>query len=504
VACIFFMPKHTLQVDEDEDEISSDEELRETMKRFMARQRRLPNSSMTDDCDSPYSPVGNATLDGAAMEVATMDDFPPEFLNAHLRGSVQASVDVEAGGLTRGMSKLMSTRMAVDVGESCYEDEVQSPPELSQMLTQKKNRPELALCGFPADDDDDDVVQSPPEMSQLLARKNKPLMTLAGFSPDDEEAHQLARSYVSKSGRFSKLGFKIGVDGISDSPSKRNYLNRVKLSELKFGRTLGKGACGEVRLAEHEPSGSTYAVKCFDIAETDKRKQFMSEMQALQGDRCPQIVTLADAFFDEAETIYMALEFMDAGCLETLIRKQPVISEDEAAAVTYQILQGLRYLHDVAHQVHRDLKPGNVLVNMQGYVKISDFGLSRQLQEDEFATMQLAQTFVGTVLYLSPERMHGEPYNYSADVWALGIIVHELIHKMHPYAAAGHGFVDLLQTMAEELPEPDPSLSDPVKDFIIACCKRSPGERPGVGDLLGFPFVAQAPGCEAVVAWLSR
>ena len=79
--------------------------------------------------------------------------------------------------------------------------------------------------------------------------------------------------------------------------------------------------------------------------------------------------------------------------------------------------------------MHRDIKPDNILVNTQGFVKLTDFGITKQLDE----TSALVSTFVGTLYYMSPERMEGEKYSFEGDIWSLGIVLIELVTGSYPY-----------------------------------------------------------------------
>jgi serine/threonine protein kinase len=140
--------------------------------------------------------------------------------------------------------------------------------------------------------------------------------------------------------------------------------------------------------------------------------------------RCNFIVTLYGAYFDQGK-VKVILELMDAGSLENIIalfrtaRVQPTIEEAVLAKIALQMLCGLTYLHSKNH-LHRDIKPGNVLLNWRGEVKLSDFGISRQLPEE----VDFSRTAVGTRSYMSPERIEGGRYSFKSDVWGIGLILY--------------------------------------------------------------------------------
>lgn len=90
--------------------------------------------------------------------------------------------------------------------------------------------------------------------------------------------------------------------------------------------------------------------------------------------------------------------------------------------------------------MHRDIKPDNILINSKGFVKLTDFGICKQLDE----TAGLLKSFVGTMTYMSPERMEGENYSYKGDVWSLGIILIEMMTGKFPYPET-RGFLEMLE-----------------------------------------------------------
>ena len=119
-------------------------------------------------------------------------------------------------------------------------------------------------------------------------------------------------------------------------------------------------------------------------------------------------------------SIQIAMTFMDGGSLGDLVAKTGPLPSDALAAITRQVLGALVDLRE-RHLVHRDLKPQNILLSLNGDVKVSDFGCVAELQ-DSFGK---CGTFVGTVPYMSPERIQGHEYGYASDVWALGLTLHE-------------------------------------------------------------------------------
>ena len=149
----------------------------------------------------------------------------------------------------------------------------------------------------------------------------------------------------------------------------------------------------------------------------------------------------------------VALEYMDMGSLKSLIKlakikagypssiEYPLIPEAVCAKITQQLLCGLSYLNTNMRQMHRDIKPDNILINKKGFVKLTDFGITKQHTGDE---TEKNRTFVGTLTYMSPERMEGENYSYSGDVWSLGILLVELCTGKFPFKET-KGFLEMLE-----------------------------------------------------------
>ncbi len=146
------------------------------------------------------------------------------------------------------------------------------------------------------------------------------------------------------------------------------------------------------------------------------------------------------------------------------------------------------FLHK-KYQIHRDLKPGNILINSEGRVKLTDFGISKTLEN----STQFCNSFVGTKNYMSPERILGSDYSYSSDIWSLGLIVYELATGQFPYKFSQY-YIEHIDYI---LNQPDPTLpndgcfSDELRDFVTKCLKKDPTERDSVFDLLNHKWITR-------------
>ena len=141
----------------------------------------------------------------------------------------------------------------------------------------------------------------------------------------------------------------------------------------------------------------------------------------------------------------------------------------------------------VAAQVHRDLKPANVLLSGSGAVKLSDFGVAKQLSSSD----GFAMTQVGSTAYMSPERMKGEEYTYTSDVWSVGVIMLEALLGEHPFPPSRHkNFVALFNAISRgDCPPPPEGTPAELSSFVALCLRLKQSERASVDDLLASPWL---------------
>jgi serine/threonine-protein kinase len=201
---------------------------------------------------------------------------------------------------------------------------------------------------------------------------------------------------------------------------------RYRLIEL-----LGQGGMATIYRARDAQLERDVAVKLLRPEygrDPDFLSRFRSEAQAAAGLNHPNIVAVYDYGQDEAGP-FIVMELIDGEDLQSVVRRVGALPPRQAARLTAETARAL----DAAHRrgiVHRDVKPGNVMVGRDGRVKVGDFGIARALSE---AQMTLPGTTLGSVHYFSPEQARGEPTTPASDVYSLGIVLYELLTGRRPF-----------------------------------------------------------------------
>jgi mitogen-activated protein kinase kinase len=194
----------------------------------------------------------------------------------------------------------------------------------------------------------------------------------------------------------------------------------------------------------------------------DVQKQIVREISFNKNCASDHICRYYGAFADDSTgTISIAMEFCEGGSLDSVYREVQKLGgrtgEKVLGKVAEGVLNGLTYLHK--HRIiHRDIKPSNILLCRNGQVKLCDFGVS-----GEFGTKGDANTFIGTSYYMAPERITGQSYTITSDVWSLGVTLLEVAQHRFPFPADGTemqpraGLIDLLTYIVRQ---PIPKLKD--------------------------------------------
>lgn len=208
----------------------------------------------------------------------------------------------------------------------------------------------------------------------------------------------------------------------------------IEFKDLEILRTLGTGTFGRVKLVRHKNNDQVYALKIMQKAQVVSFKQtvnVLNEKNLLSMCDHPFILKLHQAFKDK-QNLYLLMEMVQGGELFGYLhcseREKEYIPEDDARFFTSNVLLALEYLHE-RDIVYRDLKPENLLIGHDGYIKVADFGFAKLVPNRTY-------TLCGTPEYLAPELVLGKGHNKGVDYWALGVLIYEMVVGHSPFAAS--------------------------------------------------------------------
>lgn len=235
-----------------------------------------------------------------------------------------------------------------------------------------------------------------------------------------------------------------------------------KLGPFKIGRVLGRGGMGAVYEGISEADASTVAVKVLTGSldeDAEDRLRFETEIETLKHLHHPNIVRLA-GFGEDQERLYYVMEFIDGSSLQQELRKKRLFQWHEVAKIGLEICQALRHAHDRGI-IHRDIKPANILLDQQGNVKLSDFGIARFFGAQQITD---AHTIIGTLEYMSPEQALANPITSSTDLYSLGCVLYALLTGKPPFPA--RSLPELLRKLKSTSPAPIRSIRYDVPDNL--------------------------------------
>ncbi|KAL7393783.1 hypothetical protein ABVT39_015917 [Epinephelus coioides] len=207
--------------------------------------------------------------------------------------------------------------------------------------------------------------------------------------------------------------------------------SQMKPSDFDYLKVIGKGSFGKVLLARHRKRGGYYAVKVLQKQMIVKRKEqrhvMVERNVLLKGLQHPFLVGLHFSF-QTLNTLYFVLDYVNGGELFYHLQREGSFPEPRAAFYAAEMAMALGYLHSL-NIVYRDVKPENILLDSEGHVKLTDFGLCKE----GVAIGGIMHTFCGTPEYLAPEVLRGHPYSPAVDWWGLGTVLFEMIYGLPPF-----------------------------------------------------------------------
>ena len=247
---------------------------------------------------------------------------------------------------------------------------------------------------------------------------------------------------------------------------------------------LGQGGMGVVYKARDPVIGRLVALKTLTaevLADPDLLKRFYREAQSAGSLQHPNIVTIYDMGESEGRP-YIAMEYVEGESLQKVIARRPPLPLALKLKIISQFCQGLDHAHKHG-VVHRDIKPGNILVKPDGVVKVVDFGIAHL----DSTTLTKTGVFMGTVNYSSPEQLNDGHVDVRSDLWSVAVVMYELLAYRKPFEGAN--FATLISKILNSEPEPlashCPGIPAEIESLVSRCLQKDPAKRPqGLDEVL--------------------
>ncbi|MEE9236006.1 MAG: protein kinase [Candidatus Acidoferrales bacterium] len=257
----------------------------------------------------------------------------------------------------------------------------------------------------------------------------------------------------------------------------------TKLSHYRIIEKIGAGGMGEVYRAHDERLDRDVALKVLpasSFADPTARARLLREARTASKLNHPHICTIHEVGEADGQA-YIAMEYVEGRPLSQLVAEQ-TLPVERVLRYGQQIADGLAHAHERGI-VHRDLKSANVVITPEGRAKVLDFGLAKQIRDEQLEEVTRSQAsltaegaVMGTLAYMAPEQLRGEPADARSDVWALGVMLHEMLAGQRPFR--GNTGYELSSAILREKPGPLPSkVPVEVRAVVERCLAKEPGER---------------------------
>lgn len=268
---------------------------------------------------------------------------------------------------------------------------------------------------------------------------------------------------------------------------------------------LGEGGAGSVFLCKNKETSENFAVKRIEIRNDEHRDMIVNEIILTKLSASPYIVNYYESY-DFEGFLWVIVELMKASLTDLILGNVGKIPERLIAYIIREILLGLKAMHD-DFRIHRDIKSDNILLSLNGAVKLADFGYAAQLTQEQ----HVRHSVVGTPSWMAPELVTGSDYGVGVDIWSLGIVTIEMVLGEPPYLDESP-----MRALYLIATKPAPSVprnagwSSNMVNFVDFCLTKDPDRRPGCDVLLRHPLMSgvnqndKQDFIDFMTAWASR
>jgi beta-lactam-binding protein with PASTA domain len=261
--------------------------------------------------------------------------------------------------------------------------------------------------------------------------------------------------------------------------------DKVVGGRYRLGRLLGRGGMAEVHEGYDQRLGRQVAIKQLSAhlaADSDAHVRFDREAHAAASLNHPTIASVFDTGEDTDPNTgvsipYIVMELVDGETLSALLRRSGAMPPEQAVSLTSRVLDALQHSH-AGGIIHRDIKPGNVMVTSTGAVKVMDFGIARAIDETSHGLTQSA-VVIGTAQYLSPEQASGRTVDPRSDLYSVGCLLYELLTGRPPFV--GDSQIAVAYQHVRELAAPpssvNPALNPALDAIVMRALAKDPDDR---------------------------
>lgn len=250
-----------------------------------------------------------------------------------------------------------------------------------------------------------------------------------------------------------------------------------KIGPYEVIDTIGQGGMGVVYKAQDPVLDRVVAIKALHLSllsEPEVVQRFLREAKTLAKFSHQNIVTLFTAI-EEEDRFYLVMEYVEGETVKSMIDDKGALPLEECIGIFLQVLQGVAYAHQI-QVIHRDIKPGNIIITREGRAKITDFGIAKVAGDVQLTQVGLR---IGTLRYMSPEQLNGKESTYACDIYSLGVTFFEMLTGTVPFKADSQ--YELIRMVEIEPPPPlrtlVPTIPEGVEQAILKALSKAPEDR---------------------------